>query len=603
MLKRLKVLFFKVLQEEAEPVLRLLKDYGYNPGPMYSGSIKEFSDLLNNDLCTAILANDRSDLSELSEVLQLLKKKRLHIPVFVISDSIGDKAEKLIDEGISDFVKKDDILRLPAIINRKLRSIKEREKLRKDLKTLKTSEGHFRKLVESSPDILFIYSLKPEKGFRYVSPSVEKILGYPGGYFIKNDGAVYEVVHPDDQKAFEKVTMQKIDFKNPIEVRLVSKKGRVVWYEAMITPVYDRHGRLLLINGIMRDINKKKREEERLTYLSFHDSLTEVYNRAYYMEEVKRLDTFRQLPLSVIIADVNGLKLVNDAFGHDEGDRLLKSCTEVLKKCCRADDIVARFGGDEFTMLLPRTGEKDVSILFKRIKKFSANTMGNKIPLSVSIGKATKTNPDQDFKGVIKKAEDDMYKNKLVESKSIITSIISYLERTLFEKSIRTKKHFKILWQIISDIGRKLKLSDDKMDDLRLLAAVHDIGKVALLDNILHKKESLTGSEWQMIKKHPEIGYRIAMSSNQLSSIAEYILSVHERWDGKGYPQGLRGKKIPLPARIISLADSYVIMREGRPYKKAKTKKEAIEEIRRCRGTQFDSSLVDILLGVVGSKN
>jgi HD-GYP domain-containing protein (c-di-GMP phosphodiesterase class II) len=263
---------------------------------------------------------------------------------------------------------------------------------------------------------------------------------------------------------------------------------------------------------------------------------------------------------------------------------------------------VARFGGDEFSMLLPRTGEKDARRLVARIKKYCDQTNGNKIPLSISMGTSTKIVKKEDFTSIIRKAEEDMYQHKLRESKSIIASIISSLESTLFEKSIRTESHFRRLKQIVTEMGKKLKLSEDRLDDLRLLATIHDIGKVAILDSILNKKESLTQSEWQVIKKHPEIGYRIAMSSNQLSSVAEYILTVHEYWDGSGYPQGLKGKKIPLISRIMALADSYVIMREGRPYRKSKSKKDAIEEIKSCRGTQFDPGLVDIFLEVVKNK-
>ncbi|TET48254.1 MAG: diguanylate cyclase, partial [Actinomycetota bacterium] len=348
----------------------------------------------------------------------------------------------------------------------------------------------------------------------------------------------------------------------------------------------------------MRDITGRKEAEDQLAYLSFHDSLTNLYNRAYFEEELKRLDTKRQLPLSVIIADVNGLKLINDAFGHKEGDRLLKSCGRVLKKCCWSVDLVSRWGVDEFSMLLPKNNEKDAMVVLNRINRTCRKTSGNKIPLSVSLGTATKISRDEDFQGVMKKAEDSMYHHKLLETKSIISAIISSLEQTLFDKSIRTEKHSKRLKELTMKMGKAIDLSEERLDDLRLLATLHDIGKVAILDNILNKKESLTRREWEIIKRHPEIGYRIAMSSNQLSSIAEYILTVHEHWDGTGYPQGLKGKKIPLLSRIISLVDAYIVMRENKPYRRPRSRRDAIEEIKRCSGTQFDPELVDIFLKI-----
>jgi len=463
-------------------------------------------------------------------------------------------------------------------------------------------DRHFRELIERTPDIVFIYRLRPQKVFEYISPSASKILGYTRELFYREHDFFKKVIHKDDLKIISQIEREKTDFSKAIEIRVLNREGRVFWYEAAVSPVYGRTGRLLRIEGIMRDISKRKKAEEKLTYLSFHDSLTRAYNRAYYMEEVKRLDTERQLPLSIIMADVNGLKLVNDAFGHQEGDALLKSCVRVLKKCCRADDIVARFGGDEFSMLLPRTGEKDARKLLDRIKEHCEKTDGNRIPLSISLGTATKVFVKEDFTGIIRKAEEDMYRHKLKESKSIIASIIASLENTLFEKKIRTEDHFKMLKWIVLEIGKRLRLSEDRQDELRLLATIHDIGKVAILDSVLNKRESLSENEWQAIKKHPEIGYRIAMSSNQLSRVAEYILTVHEHWDGSGYPQGLAGKSIPLISRIMALADSYVIMREGRPYRKSKTKKEAIEEIKRCSGTQFDPRLVDIFLEVIKYK-
>jgi HD-GYP domain-containing protein (c-di-GMP phosphodiesterase class II) len=286
------------------------------------------------------------------------------------------------------------------------------------------------------------------------------------------------------------------------------------------------------------------------------------------------------------------LKLINDAFGHKEGDEILKSCANVLRSCCRAEDIVARWGGDEFSMLLPNTSEEVALNIVKRIKEKSAGVIGGKIPLSISLGVAAKIKIHQDFTKMIKKAEDDMYRNKLKETKSIISSIISSLEKTLFEKSIKTESHTKRIKKMALRLGRAIKLPTSEIDDLSLLATIHDIGKVAILDVILNKKENLSKKEWETIKRHPEIGYRIAISSNQLSSIAEYILTVHEWWNGNGYPQGLKGEKIPVLSRIIAIVDAYEVMIMGRPYKKAVSKKKAIAELEKCSGTQFDPDLV-----------
>jgi diguanylate cyclase (GGDEF)-like protein/PAS domain S-box-containing protein len=470
---------------------------------------------------------------------------------------------------------------------------------KESLSKQKENEKYFKSLIENIPDIVFRYRLNPKPGFEYISPSVKRNLGYTPKQFYENPKLIGNIIHMEDRNTFKKVLDGSFKYSKPLEFRYIHKNGRTIWYEGLITPFFGNKGKLVAIEGVMRDISARKKTEERLSYMSFHDRLTDLYNRAYFEEELKRLDTRRQLPLSVIIGDVNGLKLINDAFGHREGDKILKGCAEVLKKCCRAEDIVARWGGDEFSILLPKTDEEVLSEVVKRVKNKSDKTKTSKIPLSISLGVSTKKKNYQDFSKVIKKAEDNMYRHKLVDSKSIISSIISSLEEILFEKSIKTEKHTEKVKEMSLKLAKSAKLSKIKMEELSLLASIYDIGKVAILDIILNKKENLSKREWETIKRHPEIGYRIALASHQLSSIAEYILTSHEWWDGSGYPQGLKGAEIPILSRIITIVDAYEAMVTGRPYKKAISKSAAIRELKKCSGTQFDPGLIDKFITIL----
>jgi diguanylate cyclase (GGDEF)-like protein/PAS domain S-box-containing protein len=457
----------------------------------------------------------------------------------------------------------------------------------------KEDELYFKRLIENSPDIIYRYRLIPGFKYEYVSSSAVKNLGYYPEQFYNGPTFWRKIIHPDDRFIIKQINSGDFDYSKPVEIRFIHKNGDTIWYENKITPIYNAGGELEAIEGVLRDISERKATEMRLSYLSFHDSLTDLYNRAYFEEELNRLDTERQLPLSVIIGDVNGLKLINDAFGHDEGDRILISFSNVLKSCCRAEDIVARWGGDEFSMLLPKTGEEVARKIEQRIKERATKVSGGKIPLSVSLGTSTKRESKEDFSKITKKAEDNMYSQKLRETKSIISSIISSLEKTLFENSVKTEKHTRRIKEMSVKLGNSIGLRASELDELSLLATIHDIGKVAILDIILNKKENLSKKEWETIKRHPEIGYRIALSSHQLSSIAEYILTVHEWWNGKGYPQGLKGEDIPVLSRIIAIVDAYEVMVTGRPYKKAISKKNAIAELKKFSGIQFDPHLVE----------
>lgn len=366
------------------------------------------------------------------------------------------------------------------------------------------------------------------------------------------------------------------------------------------SPVKDEMGNVTGAVEAVLDITERKSYEEQLKYLSLHDSLTGLYNRAFFQEELKRFSTGRDYPITVMVADLDGLKLVNDTFGHAKGDEMLKACAAVLAASLRRSDILARVGGDEFAALFPntdeKTGEDIISRISSRIDDY--NKEHPELPLHVSTGFATCRSSEESLEDSLKQADELMYRNKLLRGAGMRNRIVDALLEDLKKKDFGFSGHAERLKELCLRVGEKLALSPRQMADLALLAQVHDLGKVGVPDAILSKKEPLTGEEWEILKKHPEKGYRIAMACPELAGVADLILKHHERWDGNGYPLGLAGEEIPLECRILSIADAFDTMTGGRPYRQPRSKEDALEELVRCAGSQFDPRLVDVFVSL-----
>ena len=356
------------------------------------------------------------------------------------------------------------------------------------------------------------------------------------------------------------------------------------------------------VNGdvtIFRDITKEKQENDEIRYISYHDKLTGLYNRAFFEVEMERLNTRRQYPITLILGDCNGLKIANDIFGHLEGDRLLQAIARILRKVTRKEDIVARWGGDEFAIILPHTDEQAAAEMRERILQLCAEAENCPIKPSLALGSATNMDSSEDLVELLKLAEDRMYRHKLREGRSARSALLRSIEKMIYEKSYETEEHANRITSISQKIGQAIGLSEYELEELSLLSSLHDIGKIGIPDNILQKPSQLSMEEWEIMKEHAEKGYNLAKSTPELTSIADSILHHHEHWDGTGYPSGLQGEKIPKLSRILSIIDAYDVITHSRAYKLAQTSEEALKEIENCAGSQFDPELTRIFINIM----
>jgi len=377
---------------------------------------------------------------------------------------------------------------------------------------------------------------------------------------------------------------------------LLSKSGDEIPIEINAAPIKDSDGHSTGVVIVFRDFTERRAKQKQIEYLSFNDHLTGLYNRRYMEDAIKKHDVRKNLPLALMIIDVNGLKLTNDAFGHETGDKLLKKTADLIKRICRADDIVGRIGGDEFCILLPRTDANQAETIAGRIKTAASKLKLEPVLVSLAVGFAVKTSTEQDIKAVMVEADNIMYRDKIKHGRAMRSKTIDMILRHLDVNYAQEQVHIDRVSRYSEAIAEAMALSKREIQEIKTVGALHDIGKIMVPPQILNKTEKLTKNEWAIIKRHPEIGYQMLKSVDEYARFAEFVLYHHERWDGKGYPEGRSGTDIPLYSRIITVADAYEAMTAVRPYQETMTAGEAAAELLRCAGTQFDPDIVRIFL-------
>jgi diguanylate cyclase (GGDEF)-like protein/PAS domain S-box-containing protein len=560
--------------------------------------------------------------TESLKISRVIKKdKTLHMtPILFVTDLSEDRSlrNRAIKAGAEAFLYKpiDDALLITQLMamakikernifinaqNQKLENLVERRTgdlkkeivNRKNLQTeLRQSDEIFKTYIEKAPIGIFV----TDASGKYVDVNTMacRLMGRPKREVLKL--SLSDFLAPTDfdkvHSEFKKLTGKKfID----AEYKVRKKDCPDYWISLRAAKINDN-----CFIAFCIDISVRKEKEAKVEFLSYHDSLTGINNRKFYEEAIARLDTVSNFPLSVIICDVNGLKLTNDALGHPAGDRVLIETSKLLSKHLRKGDVLARVGGDEFSILLPKTNSHEAQMIVNNIntacQSLNVEFLDMSVNISISIGFATKTKKAESFSEISRSAEDYMFRRKLLERESFHSKLLETLRVSLFERSHETEEHTSRMADLSTKLGKAMGLSNDDLNNLTLLSSLHDIGKINIDNSILMKPGKLTEDEWVEMKKHPAIGYRIAMASSELHSIADLILCHQERWDGKGYPQGLRGEKIPLLSRIISVVDAYDAMTNDRSYRKALSHDVAIKEISVNAGSQFDPQIAELFI-------
>ncbi|MFA5381196.1 MAG: HD domain-containing phosphohydrolase [Candidatus Izemoplasmatales bacterium] len=466
-----------------------------------------------------------------------------------------------------------------------------------DRRELAIENQRVKVLMESTADIIFEVDL--DKRFSSVfGRGLKKIAMTPEDFIGKTVLDVFGDAGKERDKLYEKA----LQGEHHIYDWTLVKKDQTLYFEASISPIYDEAGKVTGAVGITRDTTEPMLRQKEVEYLITHDFLTGLYNRRFYVEELTRLDGLATLPLALMMIDFNGLKILNDAYGHHFGDIALKKTSETLCTIAGISDSVCRIGGDEFAIILPKANLEAVEAFKSKIQTELAKILIGNIPISVAVGYDVKLESQTSLEEVMKNAENRMYRNKVTEGRNIRNGAIKAILMTLTDKFSDEKNHSARVGRYCRLIGEAMDIHSDDLRELEVAGLFHDIGKISIPDAILGKPEKLTLEENELIKTHTENGYHILRAADEYSGLAEHVLSHHERWDGKGYPRGLSKTDIPLFSRIIGIAEAYDTMTSDRAYRKHMSDDDAIAEIIRYAGSQFDPNIAKIFVEKVLKK-
>ena len=455
------------------------------------------------------------------------------------------------------------------------------------LEDLRESEGRFEILHNASFGGIAIH----DKGIILdCNQGLSNLTGFTMDELTGMDGLL--LIAPN----YRKYIMEKITsgFEKPYEGKGIRKNGEIYPLKLEGRNIPFKGGTVRVVE--FRDITDQKENELELEYAANNDFLTGLHNRKYFEENLLKIDIEKNYPITIVMADINGLKLVNDAFGHDSGDKLLISAANIMNKYSKDNYLVARIGGDEYAIVMPQTTESEAETVINTINTESNRVKVKSINLSISFGYKSKTSNSQDIQEVYRGAEDLMYRQKLIEIPSMRSGAIETILNTLYEKDKNSELHSRIVSRISAKIAKAYGMNSQDIAEVKTAGLLHDIGKIIIPSEIIVKDGKLSNEEYETIKNHSEIGFRILNSTQDMRSISDIVLNHHERMDGKGYPRGVKGSEIPIKSRIIAIADAFDAMTSERTYRKIISNEEALTEIVNNSGTQFDPDLVKVFV-------
>ncbi len=556
------------------------------------------------DISGLIDENDKNPFISIG-IVPLVTTGKL-LGAIIIASRARDKMSvecKLIIETIAT--------RVSGIITR----INGEEKLKRinhileDLNTkLKKSEEKYRAVLENQTDL--ISRFYHDGTVSYANSAYCRFFNIPKENLVGQRFA--PTIHRDDKDRtqFHLHTLGPDRPVATIENRVVLGDGSIRWVDWTDRAIMSEDGTIIEYQSSGRDVTERKTLEERLQFMSLHDALTGLHNRAYFDEQMKMLADGRYLPAGVIVSDLNALKIVNDALGHQMGDTLLITAASVLRSCFRGSDIVARIGGDEFAVLLPNATKESIIQTVERIKKtiHTQRESNPDIPLSLSIGYSVRTKKSTTMEEIFAEADDAMYQEKENQRDFTRGLVLTSLLRSLDRIEPYRSEHMTRVRDYSLGLAMEADLPEKEVKRLHLASRYHDIGMISIPQELLLKDDFLRPDEEELLKRHVDFGARIAEAHPFLRDISQIIQHHHERWDGKGYPSGLAREDIPLLSRIIAICDAYDSMTTHPLYHPLRTKEQALDEITGFSGTQFDPILVPLFVrlmkrGAVGVKS
>ncbi|MGE5405231.1 MAG: PAS domain S-box protein [Candidatus Saccharibacteria bacterium] len=475
------------------------------------------------------------------------------------------------------------------------------QELQKKEATITESERRFRTILES---ILLIAVMTDAGGYiKFCNNFLLELTGWKLDEIL--DKHYIDVfVHPGSRDKARKALFGIRDsgiLATHGENTLVTRHGKARRIHWNATLLLDDEGKPSGVVAIGEDITERREAEKQIQYLTLHDKLTGLYNRVYFEEAMLRLEG-SHTDVALIMCDVDGLKLVNDSLGHEAGDALLNDTAKLVSRFGKGDNkVTARVGGDEFAILIPNADRIEVEELCNEIRASvdEYNSNEPRTPLSMSVGFSFRSNHSMSMADLFKEADNNMQREKLHRRQSARSAIVQTLMKALEARDFITEGHGERLQDLVAALAMDIGLPKRTETDLRLFAQFHDIGKVGIPDRILFKPGPLTPDEFAEMQRHCEIGHRIALSAPDLAPIADWILKHQEWWNGDGYPLGLKGEDIPVECRILSIVDAFDAMTSDRPYRQAMPIDDAVKELKRCAGTQFDPYLVERFVRIV----